>query len=113
MAKRTASAIGRRNRQRGSEGERELCHLLSDAFGEQIRRKLGQARDAGHDVDVGPFQIECKRRKKIANLYEWMGQAQGKRAGVPVIALRSDGREWFMVMRFIDWCAIAREEVSK
>lgn len=97
---------GRRNRQRGQEGEREVCQILSDHLGIEVKRLLGQERDGGVDIKVGPFEIDCKRRKKVANLYEWMNEAGA-------IALRADGKSWLMVMRLEDWIKLAREEISK
>lgn len=125
MPKRTASAIGRRNRQRGQEGEREVCSILADALGRQVKRALGQERDRGTDiVELDPFRIEVKRRKAIANLYDWIAQADsylgytGVRIPLPlnnkpVVMLRADGKDWLVVMRLPDWIKLAREEVSK
>jgi len=114
------------SRTKGAGGERELCALLSDAFGQVVKRKLGQARDSGHDIDLPPFRIEVKRRKRIANLYEWMGQASNTFCFVlhpdgtktdlsdtPVVALRADGKDWLVVMRLDDWIKLAREEIAK
>jgi predicted transcriptional regulator len=114
-------------RRKGAGGERELCSRLADALGRIVKRKLGQARDSGHDIDLPPFQIECKRRKRIAGLYEWMEQASFGRLttaqeigpGVPgpifpkpVVMLRADDREWLVVMRLPDWITLAREEIA-
>lgn len=111
--------MSKSQRTKGASGERELCALLSDAFGEKITRRLGQARDSGHDVDLLPFRIECKRRKRIAGLYEWIAQAAGALGPnatrvlypFPTVMLRADNEEWLVVMRFTDWCTIAREEI--
>ena len=109
------------SRTKGAGGERELCALLSDQFGQVVKRKLGQARDSGHDVDLPPYRIECKRRKRIANLYEWLQQATPMliaqepqfKLTTPIVALRADGKDWLIVMRFADWCKLAREEIAK
>lgn len=107
--KMNASQRGRRNRQRGQEGEREVCQILTDALGISIKRLLGQERDGGVDIKVGPFAIDCKRKKKVAKLYEWMEEAGSERS--PVIALRADGKSWLVVMHLADWIALAREEI--
>lgn len=129
-AKRTASAIGKRNRQRGQEGEREVCSILADALGRPVKRALGQERDRGTDIlCIDPFRIEVKRRKAIANLYDWIMQAGAisideldnesysalcsNRKFIPTVALRADGKDWLVVMRLPDWIKLAREEVSK
>jgi hypothetical protein len=103
---------GRRNRQRGQEGEREVCQILTDALGVQIKRLLGQERDGGVDIKVGPFAIDCKRKKRVAQLYEWMKDALMAVNGTPVIALRADGQKWLVVMELDDWITLAREEIA-
>jgi hypothetical protein len=101
----------RRNRQRGQEGEREICALLSAEFGFVVRRRLGQERDSGHDVSLPALRWSDKRRKRLAGLYEWIAQADGT-VCPPVVLARADGREWLVVMRFSDWCRLAREEIA-
>lgn len=110
-----ASARGRNNRRRGQSGERELCMLLRAEFGIATKRNLGQERDSGTDVHIGPFRIEVKRRKRIAGLYEWLGQAIEVAAEVgeyPALAVRADGQQWLVVMTFEDWATLAREEIA-
>jgi hypothetical protein len=58
--------IGRNNRRRGSDGEREVCALLRDAFGLDVRRRLGQERDRGHDVTLPAFDWARLAREEIA-----------------------------------------------
>ena len=105
---------GRHSRTKGAGGERELCALLSDAFGEKICRKLGQARDAGNDIDLAPFRIECKRRARVGNLYEWLAQTIDRMRDdeTPVVMVRADGQKWLAVMFLPDWIKLAREEIA-
>lgn len=115
--------MSKSQRTKGAGGERELCALLSDAFGQTVKRKLGQARDSGHDIDLPPFRIEVKRRKRIAGLYDWLEQADpmsplvypGASKGLffPVVALRADGKDWLVVMRLRTWMRLAREEIAR
>lgn len=107
--------MSKSQRTKGAEGERSLCALLSSEFGLTIKRKLGQARDSGNDIDAPPFRIECKRRKRAKTLYDWMRQVEKDMSAgdTPVVALRADGEEWLVFMRLPDWCRIAREEISK
>ena len=105
----SASSRGRRNRQRGQEGEREVATILSDSLGVTVKRILGQERDGGNDIQQGAFRFEVKRRKRIGQIYEWFDQiAPGK---VPVVMLRADGKEWIVCMKISDWLRIAREEL--
>jgi hypothetical protein len=110
---RDAKAVkqGRRNRQRGAEGEREVCSLLSAEFGHAVKRRLGQERDSGHDVDLPGFTVEVKRRKAIAGLYVWLEQA-GSTQQPPAVLARADCREWLAVMRLSDWVRLARKEFA-
>ena len=41
---------GRGRRNKGATGERELAAILTDEMGFVVKRKLGQARDGGHDI---------------------------------------------------------------
>lgn len=105
-SKKTHSAIGRRNRQRGKEGEREIVQLVRDDFGIELKgRRLGQERDGGHDVDIGKLTAQVKRRKGVSLVYEAL-------EGVDVACIRADGREWVVAMRWPLFVKLAREEVA-
>lgn len=97
-------------RLKGAEGEREACRLLSEEFGLPVARKLGQARDSGEDIELGPFTIEVKRRKRIGMAYDWIAQvsAAGDR---PVVMCREDGGEWLVIVPFAEWARLARGEL--
>ena len=101
---------GRNNRRRGQAGERELCGLLADYLGASVTRNLGQERDGGTDVHWGGYAFEVKRRKAVAGLYEWLAQADCGH-GTPVAAVRADGKEWLVTMRFSDWAKLVRESL--
>lgn len=106
---------GRRNRERGQETEREACALLSAEFGQVVKRNLGQERDSGTDIHVGPFAIEVKRRKAIAGLYEWLQQAQeaARSQGLQMgcVMARADGKPFLVIQPFEDWARLARGEL--
>lgn len=104
--------MSRSQRVKGASGERELCGLLSDALGIVVKRKLGQARDSGHDVDLPGFSVEVKRRKRIALLYEALAQAMSGK-DTPVAMVRADGKDWLVVLHLPDFIKLAREEVVK
>jgi len=105
--------MSKSQRTKGAGGEREVCAFLRDSLGIDVRRKLGQARDGGHDIDLPGFNVEVKRRKRIAGLYDWMDQCGGWIHSKPVVMLRADGREWLVVMKLPDWVELAREEIAK
>lgn len=110
--------MSKSERTKGAGGERELCKILTDALGEKVTRRLNQTRDSGHDIDLPPFRIEVKRRRRIA-IYEWMNQVclacsdfcLGR--GTPVVAMRADNEDWLVVMRLDDWIRLAREEIAE
>lgn len=99
-------------RRKGASGERELAGILADALGIPVKRKLGQARDSGHDIDLPGFSVEVKRRQRIALLYEALAQAMGGNA-TPALMLRADGKDWLVVLHLPDFIKLAREEIVK
>lgn len=104
------------NRRRGAATERELCAKLTADFGMVIQRKLGQARDSGHDVDLPGYCIEVKRRRRIALVYDAMAQAEpaAKQDGTtPAVFLRADGKGWLVVLRYEDWQQMALKNFDK
>lgn len=105
---RTAAAVGRRNRQRGAEFEREVRDLFR-AIGYPCDRLLGQARDGGGDLVPGPWLVECKRRRSLGVAQAAMEQAKasaGKRT--PLVVARGDGRgaETLVILRWADFAAL-------
>ena len=94
---------GRKSRNKGATGERELAALLTDALGVVVQRKLGQARDGGDDIQIGQYRIEVKRREAL-RLDEWCKQVEDA-AGVgdvPVVAYRRNGQPWRVVVP-LEW----------
>lgn len=105
--------MGLMQRRKGARTENELAALLSDALGWVVKRKLGQARDSGDDIQVGKFRIESKARKRHA-VYEFMAQVERacERGDVPVVALRADGKGWLVVLRLEDALPLMRGELG-
>ena len=94
---------GRRSRNKGAAGERELAGILSDRLGLVVQRKLGQARDGGDDIQVAQYRVEVKRREALA-IEKWCEQIE-RCAGpgeVPVLAFRRNGQPWRCVVP-LDW----------
>lgn len=105
--KRSASAISKRNRQRGAELERQVAAMFSEYLSRPVKRTLSQARDSGNDVHPpGPLVIECKRRRSIGPVGRWMDQceagtdrSQGK---VPCVVARGDGNVKPLVTMYLE-----------
>ena len=107
--------IGKNNRLRGQQGEREIATLLTETLGVPVKRLLGQARDGGADISTPPYRWEIKRRKAGNIAYQWMEEAYasllpGER---PLVAFRSDGKKWLVVMPIEDAIQLIREELNE
>ena len=104
--------MGKRQRERGAETEREVCEKIAAGTGWVVKRELGQARDGGCDIRLGQFVLEVKRRKSIA-VYEWVDQAVAACAPyeVPVVVWRGDKREFLVIQRLEDWMKMAKKEL--
>lgn len=101
------------SRNKGAAAERELAAILSDELGFVVKRKLGQARDSGDDIQVGKFRIETKRRETLA-LPAWCRQIE-EHCGpgeVPVVAYRQNGQPWRIVMKLQDFLPLMRGELT-
>lgn len=100
-----------KSRRKGSAYEREVCVLLeAHNAGKKYRRKLGQAREGGNDIDDPPYRIECKRRKKLGTVMGWLDQAAlGSDTGeVPVVIAREDNGRHIVIMYAEDWLKTRR-----
>lgn len=86
-------------RTRGATFEREIANDLTERLGRVVRREIGQARDGGCDIKLGPFRIEAKRRARIS-VYEWMEQAEASCGDgeTPVVVCRGDGKKSLAIM---------------
>lgn len=106
--------MGKSQRTKGAAGEREVCAILRDTLGVDAHRNLSQTRDGGTDIAVGQFRIECKRRARIGNVYEWLAQSQAaclEPGLTPVVAARADGKKWVAILDFNDFCRLVGNEL--
>lgn len=100
-------------RNKGAEGEREVCRLILDNLGIKVGRNLDQWRDGGYDIPLGPFLLEVKRRKQMA-FYEWFHQIEAACASTgkqPVVFARADGERWKVIIDAGLFFQLVREEV--
>lgn len=94
--------MGARERSKGQRGENELAALLSDELGIPIKRMLGQERDGGADLHVGPLRVQVKRCETV-RLAEWWRQTCADAVGgIPVLAYRASRRPWMFRMALAD-----------
>lgn len=109
--------MSKSQRTKGAAYEREVANRLADLLGKVVKRNIGQARDGGDDITVkkalgGNFRVECKRRSRIGNLYDWMEQCSDscETGDTPVVVCRGDGKVSLAVVRLDDLVALIRGE---
>src|SRR4051812_39388897 len=87
---------GKRSRNKGASGERELLKLLGDELGQSLNRNLTQTREGGGDcLEVRGWVIEVKRQEKLSRPTWWaqaLRQAVGK--GEPMLCYRRNREPW-------------------
>jgi len=97
--------MGRKSRDKGASGERELARELSRLLGVEARRGCQYHGGPGSpDVtaDIPDVHIECKRAERF-RLYEALEQAIGDAGGkVPVVAHRQNHKPWVAIVRLDD-----------
>ena len=94
--------MGRRSRQKGARGEREVRDVLR-AHGFEARRDGRLDDDLDHNLDG--WHLEVKRREQY-QLDSWWKQAvddAGDRR--PVVVFRKSNDEWKVVLRLTDFLA--------
>lgn len=105
--------MGKSQRTKGATYEREIAHAFSSSLGVDFTRNIGQARDGGNDLDIGPLVIECKRRKTLGTVYSWLQQAIDsipafKRkhktdVAYPIVVARQDDGQSIVIVRLEDF----------
>ena len=54
--------MGKKSRTKGATFEREICKVIYEELGVEVRRNLSQLQESGlGDIELEPFLIECKR----------------------------------------------------
>lgn len=86
---------GRTARNKGAAAEREFASMLSNELGVVVKRKLGQARDGGDDIQVDHYRLEVKRRERLS-VEDWARQieAAAEPGEWPVVVFRRSGQPW-------------------
>jgi HJR/Mrr/RecB family endonuclease len=99
------------SRDKGAEFEREVAKLFHKLGYPDAKRRLGQARDSGHDLDdTGRFVVECKRRRTTIENEAWLAQVQqsARRSKLPIVVARSDGGSPYVLMTWKTFTEIAQ-----
>lgn len=117
--------MGKAQRTKGAVYEREIAQQFTDVLSlpdVEFKRNIGQARDGGNDIDVGPLVVECKRRKSLTGLYQWVEQAEAAamerwraepgEPAYPCVILREDDNESLVLMKLEDFLTLCKEQLS-
>lgn len=106
--------MGKSQRTKGAVYERDIAKLFSDALGGDFKRNIGQARDGGNDIDVGPLVVECKRRKSLKTIVGWLKQAEAaadrRTSGpkYPIVVAREDAGTSLVICNLDDFLALVK-----
>jgi len=97
--------MGRKSREKGASGERELARELSRLLGVEARRGCQYHGGPGSPdiaADIPDVHIECKRTERL-RLYEALEQASDDAGGkVPVVVHRQNYKPWVAIVRLDD-----------
>ena len=104
---------GRGARQKGMNAEREVAKILSDYFGEDIKRVLLSGVRGEGDIELPGVHIEIKRQEQTL-LKKWFAEEKPKAEakGLPMALIHRKSREpWIVSMMLEDWMEIARDGI--
>ncbi len=97
---------------------------FAGAYGRPFHRNIGQARDGGNDLDVGPFCVEVKIRKTLGTVYGWLQQAVEALPAfcernpdvehpTPLVVARQDGDvEPLVILLLRDFLRLTRDQFT-
>lgn len=113
-------AIGRKSKNKGKTGERELANKLKEYGFENVRRSVqynGRQADGQPDlVGLDGIHVECKRVERL-NIYDAIDQAKIDSGAnelpfgynLPTVFHRKNNCEWLVTMTLDDWIQLYRE----
>lgn len=104
--------MGRREKEKGKRGEREVANILK-AHGYDARRGQQFCGFNGEADVVGMpgYHLEVKFQE-TTKLWEWLAQSErdARTGEVPVVVFRKSRSPWIVAMRFEDW--LKKQEVE-
>lgn len=100
---------GKRSREKGKRGEREIASLLRE-YGYDARRgvqyKGGQ--DSPDVIGLPGTHIEVKRTERL-NLYDALSQSKADAGDdMPIVVHRKNNAEWVVIQPLSDWINLFR-----
>lgn len=109
-------AIGKKSKNKGKNGEREVAHLVKE-FGFTARR--GQQYKGSSDSpdvvsSIPATHIEVKRTETLS-VYTAMGQADSEKGPgeKPIVFHRRNGKEWLVIMKARDYLEMESKLAEK
>ena len=102
---------GKRSRDKGARGERELAGILRDYGFKTLRGQQYCGLYGDADVIGLPgIHIECKRVEKL-NLYDAVSQSvrDCKDKELPSVMHRKNSCDWLVTMKLSDWMKVYQE----
>lgn len=119
--------MSKSQRTKGAVFEREVCDVFTAALNppQPFKRNIGQARDGGYDIPIGPLGVECKRRKTLGTVYAWLEQAvkackgeyveheNGPQPRIPIVVARQDAdTSPIVILKLKDFIILCRDELA-
>lgn len=109
--------MGKFQRDKGARVEREIAKALAAYFDIPVKRRLGQAREGGEDIDADlPFCIEIKARADAPAVQKFLEQARDASRNdmrTPVAVVKGDRKQPIVVMFLTDWLELAMPSVQQ
>ena len=109
--------MGKRSREKGKRGERELAHKLQElGFNDVYRsQQYCGSSDSADLVGLPGIHIECKRTESLA-LYQALEQAikdSANSGNFPAVFHRRNGKNWVVIMELKDWVSLFSRSINK
>ena len=104
--------MSKASRDKGAQGEREVCALLSEELGINAQRQLDQSRDGGCDIFINvagkSCAIEVKRQERSKPL-EYLRQLQAVEADLHMVLWRPSRTNWIGILPWETLSLLLRE----
>ena len=94
------AAVGRKSKNKGKVGERELAHKIAEyGYGTRRGQQFCGSNGDADVVGLDGVHIECKRVEKL-NLYDAMEQSKSdaRDGEIPAVFHRKNRKQWLVTM---------------
>ena len=104
--------MSKASRDKGAQGEREVCALLSEELGINAQRQLDQSRDGGADIIIEcgskSLGIEVKRVERSTPL-AWLRQIEAVNTDLHMVLWRPSRSGWIGILPWETLLFLLRE----